>query len=202
MAVPSRSEIPVDSSLEGKKLDLLQIASTPITTAIPDSVLSDALQHPPFIPIPGAINLRDIGQIPSAKVKPGLIYRSGNLYALPPSSVPLLSSKLKLRTIFDLRQATERERNPSPELEGIETVLLPSSEPLEQAIPANFAANDGVDGFSKWYDGVLKSHAQSYKTILEYLRDREGEPILFHCNCMEVFSLSTQQTGAYDRRHS
>jgi hypothetical protein len=195
MALLSPSVIPTETSLEGKKLDLLEIASTPITHAIPDSVLSDALQVAPFIPISGSLNLRDLGHIPSAKIKPGLIYRSGNLYNLPISSLPLFSSQLKLRSIFDFRQAAERDRHPSPELEGIKIVWLPSTEPLKRLVPKDFVVNGGVEGYAQMYDDILKVYAQPYKTVLEYLRDREGEAILFHCTGNSTFTYSSTQNS-------
>jgi hypothetical protein len=183
----------METSLKVPMMDLLEIALTPITLAIPDSVLNDALKTAPFIPIPGALNLRDLGQISSAKIKPGLIYRSGNLSNLPASSIPLLSSQLKLCTLFDFRQINERDRLPSPELQGINIVSLPSTASPKRVVPKDFAVNGGVDGYAQFYDEFLKVYAQPYKTVLEYLRDHAGEAILFHCNCNTFFTRRSTQ---------
>jgi len=182
MSVPNRSELPTESSLKKGKSNLLEIASTSITSTIPDDVLKAALLEPPFVPIPGALNLRDLGLIPSAKLKPGLLYRSGALSSLPPTSVTSLSTELKLKTIFDFRQTRERVQNPDPLIRDIETIWLPSTELPPRANPADFAEDGGVQGYCKMYDDVLKVYAQPYKTVLEYLRDKQGEPILFHCS--------------------
>jgi hypothetical protein len=182
--VPSRSECaPEIFFAEGNhQPTLLEIASTPITHSIPDAVLAKALATRPFVPIPGALNLRDLGFITPPKVKPGLIYRSGALNPLPETSIPLLKSQLNLSKIYDFRTEGERRKAPDPHVPGVESVWLDYTEVPPRAIPADFKANGGVEGYQKMYDGVLRVHARSYKTILTHLRDHPGEPILYHCN--------------------
>jgi hypothetical protein len=67
----------IESSLKKGKSNLLEIASTFITSTIPDDILKAALLEPPFVPIPGALNLRDLGLIPSAKLKPAVVNQHG-----------------------------------------------------------------------------------------------------------------------------
>jgi hypothetical protein len=183
MAVPSRSEIPVNTTLiQEEQPDLRTITSIPITESIPDAILEKALKTNPFIPIPGALNLRDIGLIPGPKIKPGLLYRSGSLHVLPPSSVLLLKTELNLSTVYDFRSVSERGRAPSPEIPGVEQIWLPASEAGSPTVPADFKDNGGVEAYKNMYDDLLKVYAASYKTVLEGLRDRPGSPVLFHCS--------------------
>lgn len=185
MSVPPRSEIPIDTSLlnEGNKdhLDLLKIAHTDITTAIPDEILKQALLQPPFVPIPGALNLRDLGLIPDAKIKPGLLFRSGSLGTLPASSVQLLKSQLNLHVIYDFRTQKERDMHPDPNVPGVEAVWVPFTQPPKRAVPKDFHGDGGVKGYSMMYDDTLKVYAQSYKTILTFVRDHPDHAILYHC---------------------
>lgn len=183
--VPSRSAIPTDISLDQRdhQPDLLEIAATPIIHAIPDNILAKALAAPPFVSIPGALNLRDLGLLTPPRVKPGLVYRSGALKTIPKASVNLLKSQLNLSKIYDFRTEGERKKHPDPEVPGVESVWLNYTELPPRAVPADFKANGGVDGYRKMYDDVLRVHASSFKTVLTHLRDHPGHPILYHCAC-------------------
>jgi hypothetical protein len=188
-ALSPRPEAPINTVLiQPVQPDLLTIASTPITESIPDSVLKKALQTPPFVAIPGALNLRDLGLLPNPKIKPGLIYRSGSLHPLPQSSIPLLKSKLRLSAIYDLRDVHERARAPDPEIHDVEQIWVPTPGAALRAVPADFMGDGGVKGYQKMYDDILKVYASSYKKVLEYLRDELDKPILFHCSGNSTFS--------------
>src|ERR1700761_2266036 len=140
------------------KFDLV---STPITTLIPQDKVDAILSSPPFVAIPGAMNLRDIGLLPGSAVRASLIYRSASLSSMPLASLNLLSSQLGVRTIFDLRQEHERERNPSPEIDGIKTVWLRTEEP-HRLLPSDFIDDEGVPGFFQMYDEILKLYWESF----------------------------------------
>jgi hypothetical protein len=184
MAVPSRSEIPLNTSLlqRDELPGLLTIAQTSINEAIPDEILKPALTTPPFIPIPGALNLRDLGLIPSPKIKKSLIYRSGALHHLPKNSIPLLRSTLNLNTVFDFRTAREREKYPEPEIEGVNQVWTTATDTEKRAVPAEFKGDGGMAGYNKMYGDGLRIYAAAYKQVLEFLRDEKDKPILFHCS--------------------
>lgn len=64
--------------------------------------------------IPGAVNLRDLGGLPAgggASVRRGLLYRSGITHHIEPDGLALMSSRLGIRTVFDLRNDGELERD-------------------------------------------------------------------------------------------
>jgi hypothetical protein len=184
MSMASLTHPAISNDSQKLDLELLEIASTPIIHAIPPSLLAHALQTQPFIPIPGAQNMRDLGLIPHAKLKPGLIFRSGHLHNLPTSSIPLLSTHLKIHTLFDFRKVAERERHPDPELPSVRIVCVPCSEPWKQTVPKNFKMNGGVDGYVLFYDEFLRIYKSAYKIVLEHLRDWPGDSVLFHCSCI------------------
>ncbi|KAF2100292.1 hypothetical protein NA57DRAFT_54384 [Rhizodiscina lignyota] len=160
---------------------LAQLAATDIHAALPPEDAEKALSSPPFIPIPSALNLRDLGLAAPATIKPGLIFRSGALTTWPASSRALLFSQYGIKTIFDLRHERERTRMPSPEIAGIETVWLPPTTAPSPLTLEKFAANGGVDGFADMYEEVATIYAPAFARVFAHIVARPREPLLFHC---------------------
>ncbi|KAE9378839.1 hypothetical protein N431DRAFT_363540 [Stipitochalara longipes BDJ] len=172
--------------------DLAAVLEVPMGVILEESQIKEILASAPFLPIPQALNLRSIS---APSVQPNLVFRSGALHHLPPSSLNQLNEKYNITTVVDLRNRKERAEYPSPEIEGVETVWIPSSADVPvgigpaQANPkqvlqginfANFAKNDGVDGYVKMYANVLDTHKEAYKFVFEKLKENQG-PLLFHC---------------------
>ena len=97
------------------------------------------------------------------------------------NSAAVLSGQLGVRRIFDLRSVEEHDATPDPHLPGIEVVWIRPDEQNAQVDPANFAAGLGEAGFRQMYLGVLAQYASAFKAVLEHVRDRPAEPVLFHC---------------------
>ena len=71
--------------------------------------------HDPFVLLEGASNFRDCGGLPTSdggRVRRGLLFRSNRLSRLTDDDVDLLGT-LGIRHIYDLREASERERSPT-----------------------------------------------------------------------------------------
>ncbi|KUJ13818.1 uncharacterized protein LY89DRAFT_784680 [Mollisia scopiformis] len=189
------------SSQEPQISEFLALCNVSIRDDIPKTKLEKVLKSHPFIPIPGALNLRTIS---SPSLPPNLIFRSGTLSHLSASALAPLKDTYNITTIFDLRSFEEREKSPTPEIPGIENVWIPNTlvvdsrfqgagavtstmiveenpEPVTVRIdPADFVANDGKDGFLKMYGEILESHRHAYKAVFKTLRDGHGR-VLFHC---------------------
>lgn len=172
--------------LEEQTFDLSSILSTPIQSRISPTVVQGILSQPPFLPIPGALNIRDISVPPY--VRQDLIYRSGAISHITPAGKPSLVPKYGIRTIFDLRTRAERDRGPSPDLEGVETRWIPSTADagiemrvMRNVEPRDFVDEDGKAGFLKMYTNILESHKDAFKAVLIHLRDEKGGGMLFHC---------------------
>jgi protein tyrosine/serine phosphatase len=161
---------------------LSELANTEIGSTIPASLLTQALSTPPFVPIPGAFNIRDIGFAASPYVRRGLIYRSGSLSYLADEGKAALSSLLSIKLVLDLRSQRERQAIPAPEIPGIKVVWLPSERELKATNLDDFVGEKGGErGFTDTYKEVLETYAPSFKHVLEHLRDEEGASVLFHC---------------------
>jgi hypothetical protein len=182
------------------EIDLPSLLQTPISNPLPESDVNLILSSTPFIPIPYVLNLR---ALTSPSLKPNLIFRSGDLSHLPPTSLARLRDDCKISTIFDLRGGGERARQPSPDIDGVETIWIPTIRDLSSGdsavgfvvdgkpirklpsikIPDDFAANEGEDGYVKMYGIVLETHREVYKAIFERLKVVETSGgILVHCS--------------------
>ena len=114
--------------------------------------VADQLSKPPFVYIPGVVNVRDLGSYPTDQpgfiTKPRMVYRSGeisyitsegehktyiDLGTIPTTHPPMSSGITELRDIlgiskvYDLRSDTEMQKygTPIPEMEGVEVIHVP-----------------------------------------------------------------------------
>ncbi len=91
----------------------------------------------------GTHNFRDLGGYltdDGLKVKRHVIYRSDALTRLTENDLTLLK-EFKIKTIVDLRQPHEIEKNPNVKLEGVATVKLSPVAPLAE-LSTGSASND------------------------------------------------------------
>lgn len=161
--------------------ELAKLALTDIQEPLTAETVEQALKSPPFIPIPSALNLRDIGLSTPGKIKPNLIFRSGALTSWPGSSKALLATQYHVTTIFDLRHERERQRMPSPVIQGIETVWVPPSATPNPVKLEDYIPNGGTTGFADMYEEVATIYAPAYSGILRHVIEKPKDPFLFHC---------------------
>jgi protein tyrosine/serine phosphatase len=166
--------------------DLPTIVATDIRIRIPSAIVQQILARSPFISVSGAFNIRDIGATAAPKVRPRYIFRSGHLGRISSYGKIKLSTDVGVKTIFDLRSFSEREKDPSPHIEGVETVWAPSTadgseELLKNLKPRDFAENDGLDGILNMYSDILQTYKNAFRRVLVHMRDFPEGGILFHC---------------------
>ncbi len=144
-------------------------------------------------------NLRDLGGYKTRDgrtVATGLVYRSNQLCGIPEQDMKKLAG-LKLKTVYDLRTAEEREKRPSELPPGVSTVWLDVLADSPQAGPAQLeklmqdpkAANAQLgggkveEGFKKSYREFvfLPSARREFRKLFLGLGDKEKLPALFHC---------------------
>lgn len=105
---------------------------------------------------------------------------------MTPAAESSLAKAYGIRTIFDLRSLAERNRHPSPNIEGIETRWIPSTTDarilmLKKEDSKNYFEEDGKKGYLKMYTNILESYKDAFREVLVYLRDEKESGVLFHC---------------------
>ncbi|KAJ5226133.1 hypothetical protein N7468_007358 [Penicillium chermesinum] len=157
------------------------VLRTDLTTAIPDSIRSKIVSLPPFITVPGVSNFRDLSH--DTKLRPGFVYRAGNLSDISDEGKEVISKDLGVTTIFDLRNSSERERAPSPDIPGTVTIWEPYGHRPASINLRDFAKEDyGITGFEKMYTGILDASQPILTHIFTHIRDEPNDPFIYHCS--------------------
>ncbi|CAL5865837.1 uncharacterized protein PFLUO_LOCUS43 [Penicillium psychrofluorescens] len=161
--------------------NLYQVLSTDICTPIPEATVSRIISRPPFITVPGVSNIRDLSH--GNGVRPGFVYRSGNLSDITDEGKSVLVARIGVSTIFDLRNQSEREKAPSPEIEGIKTIWMPYGARPASLNLRDFARKDhSAIGFVKMYMGILNSAAPAFRQVFQHVQSCPHDPFIFHCS--------------------
>lgn len=168
-------------STEYNNLLVLEIAKMPITTVLDKAIVDHATLQAPFVALPSALNMRDLGLIPDSTIQPKQKYRSGSLHNMTAEDLAALRDTYGIKTVFDLRKETERVKGPSPEIKGVRIVWVsPAIEPYQ--LDLERFVGDSVMEFVRMYDDILRVQANAYRGIMEALRDDPEATILFHCS--------------------
>jgi protein-tyrosine phosphatase len=149
-------------------------------------------------------NLRDLGGTPLAdggRVRPGLVFRSGQLDRLDPTADPRFAA-LGVRTILDLRTDAERAEHPDRAPEGVRLLvadaladklaqagIAPAAAQLKEILTDPVRAERELGGgraelfFEDTYRALVStaSAQAAYRTLLLELAAPDAGPLLFHC---------------------
>ncbi|KAK2730568.1 hypothetical protein CKAH01_02396 [Colletotrichum kahawae] len=163
------------------KDQLARLSETDVRSPIPPEKLLPALTSPPFIPSTSLINVRELGAVPGSAILSGLAYRCGTLElaTTDPQALSWLSGSVK--RIFDIRSPGERERAPDPHIDGVENTWFDSTSVDLPPLLDEFVEGGGEVGLRKEYLKVLDIYRRTFHAVMEHIRDRPGEPFLFHC---------------------
>lgn len=159
---------------------LLALSLTDAFTPLPPPLLASALSNPPFLPVPGTFNTRDLGLLPASRLKPHLFYRSGSLAGLTDEGKRVLRDELGVRTVYDLRSVAEHEAQPDPEVDGVRVVWEGSAEGSAMVELGGFVEGGGEEGVEGMYLGVLGMYKAGLKGLLRGVMEGEGG-VLVHC---------------------
>ncbi|KAI1500771.1 protein-tyrosine phosphatase-like protein [Biscogniauxia marginata] len=160
---------------------LLKLAETDVATEIPKEQYGPVLYSPPFVFVDGTFNTRDLGLVPGSPLRANFAYRSGALGHLTDNGHAVLTGKLGIRRVFDLRSPEERAHSPDPPLEDVENTWIQSTRPDSKPDLGRFVDGEGEAGYEDMYLEVIDVYRNSLKAILEHVRDRPREPFLVHC---------------------
>lgn len=152
----------------------------------------------------------NIRSLTSHTLPPGRIYRSGTLTQIPAPILSKLLTTYNIRTIYNLRRAAKRETAPSPIIDGVEMVWIPSTDnvtvywpdqrglqrkkEVPRGVPtAAFADGNGVEAWKATYWNILHTHGYSFKAVFEKIRDGGEGAVLFHCTGLCFFNSNFTQ---------
>ncbi|KAI9695391.1 MAG: hypothetical protein M1820_008646 [Bogoriella megaspora] len=158
---------------------------------------SSALPSPPFLPIPGMSNFRDIGLTPvssppDSHIKPGVLFRSGYPSNIDPSGLQQLQ-ELGITHVYDLRSTIEvqrdgqngRDGSKAMEKYGMKRYWTPvfkdeDYSPEMMLIRFKDYAREGTEGFTTAYHSILLSGAASFTALFLHLA-YTPTACLIHC---------------------
>jgi protein-tyrosine phosphatase len=149
-----------------------------------------------WIDLEGAVNVRDVGGLPTVdgrSTRPGVLLRADNLQGLTPADVRRLTGELGVRTVLDLRTGREVEQEGPGPLRATDVVhhhvsLIPEppGEPAEQEIDRAVPHRSDRAGatptdMAGYYVGYLQDAPQALARALRLLADPSTGPALVHC---------------------
>lgn len=149
---------------------------------------------PPFCNVDGVRNLRDIGGYdipsPATTTRKNFIYRSAQLSKITPEGCNTLVSDLGIKTVYDLRSASEVLKNIAPEIPGATVLATPVfQDGVDKSSPEKLALRYRMDAenespaiaFARAYSHFLVDGASAFRTIFTHIRDQPDSPFLIHC---------------------
>ncbi|KAI2778433.1 protein-tyrosine phosphatase-like protein [Daldinia loculata] len=160
---------------------LLKLSETDVSQEITKEQYIPVLTNPPFVFVDGTFNTRDIGLVPGSPIRSDFAFRSGALARLTDNGRAVLEGKLGVKRVFDLRSPEERAGAPDPALQGVENTWIESTRPDSTPELDHFVGGEGEDGYREMYLEVIDVYQESWKAILEHVRDRPSDPFLVHC---------------------
>lgn len=146
--------------------------------------------------VDGIANFRDLGGFHSTEssnnnnklrtggLRPGLVFRCANTSTVTDKGVQELQ-QLGIKTVFDLRSESERERVGTARIPGLEVRWTPVFHNQDSS-PAALAKRyshffDPTSGFESAYREILSKAGPAYRQIFLHLRDRPNDGIIVHC---------------------
>jgi len=132
-------------------------------------------------------NFRDIGGIPVSdgrKIKPGVLYRSGDLHSLSDEDVKTLEN-LPIRMIIDLRARREIERRPDKILGSVQSMVHIDIFDGARDRSERFLMENNARGLETVleidYRRMVVQHAPDFQRFLNLLATTDHLPLIYHC---------------------
>jgi protein-tyrosine phosphatase len=150
------------------------------TSSEPSAATTDARR---VVALEGQSNFRDLGgyeTLGGRHVKWGLIYRSGELSELTAADYRRLSS-LGIRTVYDLRDAGERARQPTAWAAGpVRSFASPKPEGVAGSVSFRSDSRAAQAQLADFYAKMPDRYAGEYRVIFRELVAGRA-PLLLHC---------------------
>jgi protein tyrosine/serine phosphatase len=161
------------------------------------------LPSPPFIRVDGVPNFRELGGYacspPNTALRRKYLFRCAHLNQITPAGNETVTQKLNIYSVYDLRSQPELNSLLRTaglnglEIPGITRHFVPIYKDEDYspvAIGKKYAMYTAPDedpehgysaGFVRAYRDIAQHAGPAYRKILEHVRDRPDEPLIFHC---------------------
>jgi protein tyrosine/serine phosphatase len=161
------------------------------------------LPSPPFIHVEGVHNFRELGgypcSSPGTSLRRNYLFRCATLDQIIPAGQETVTQKLNIYYVYDLRSQPELNsilRTAGAnclEIPGITRHFVPvykEEDYSPAALGEKYAMYTAPDedpghgysaGFVRAYRDIAQHAGPAYRKILEHVRDRPDEPLIFHC---------------------
>lgn len=137
--------------------------------------------------LPAQPNFRDLGGLPTkhgTQIRPGLIFRSGDLSMLGEEDI-LILERLGLRTIADFRSDREIAKRPDKEIPSVKNILHFPIEDAARELAMRLFDERNAEGLKQLlvddYRRMIREHTEAFRDFFKCLQDPENYPLVFHC---------------------
>ena len=132
-------------------------------------------------------NFRDLGGIPTADshyVKPGLLYRSGDLSRLPEEDITNIE-QMGIRMIIDFRSDKEIINYPPPEISTVKENKRITVMDSARAEAEKLMEEQDEEGIAtiliRDYKRLVNDHQDDYREFFRVLATTDQIPLVYHC---------------------
>jgi protein-tyrosine phosphatase len=133
------------------------------------------------------LNFRDLGGIQTTdgwKVKPGLLFRSGDFFTLSADDILMLEG-MKLATIIDLRAQREIDRRPDKLIGSVKEIIHIDIHDAARDKAEKFLEENDAEGLETVlihdYIRMVTVHQHDFRRFLEILAGTGNLPLVYHC---------------------
>jgi len=143
--------------------------------------------YPPPI-LSGQHNFRDLGGIRSThggKIKPGTLFRSGDLHSITDEDVSLLEN-LGLAMIIDFRSPNERAKRPNRVIRTVKETRHLAIHDAPREIASEYVRQNNIEGLKQLlvleYSRIIQNYVTEYRHFFYELSCNPNLPLVFQCS--------------------
>ncbi|MEI7664372.1 MAG: tyrosine-protein phosphatase [Bacteroidota bacterium] len=132
-------------------------------------------------------NFRDLGGIPATdgrKIKPGLLFRSGDFFSLSAGDIGKLET-IGLSAIIDFRAVREFTSRPDKLIGTVTEIIHISIHDYAREDSERFLAENNAAGLATLlvgdYRRMITEHQNDFRRFFEVLANTENLPLVYHC---------------------
>lgn len=132
-------------------------------------------------------NFRDLGgivTIDGRKVRPGLLFRSGDFFSLAPEDIRKLE-EMDLSAIIDFRAHREIAGRPDKPVGTVKEIIHIDIHDAARDRAEKFLEENNAAGLEKVlvhdYVRMVNNHQQDFRRFLEILANTSHLPLVYHC---------------------